>query len=92
MKELLNYIDSNFLLYFLIIIAAIFIAIIFISSFIKKRKCPKCKGYIRTRIITKASLGDNYGNDYYQQFRIIYKCHKCGKTWFDTDSETYGTA
>jgi len=60
-----------------------------VSSYIKKRKCPKCKSFIRTKTVSKGSLGENFGSSFHQDFRIFYKCGKCEHIWNIIDTEIY---
>ena len=85
---------KNIELYDLLIIIAIFLIafLIYLSDYIKKRKCSKCKSFLHTKLLTKATMGEHFGNEYYQDFRVIYKCKKCNHTWLDTDTETYGSS
>lgn len=90
---MIDYFKNIDLLDVLIIVAIFVIAsLIYLSDFIKKRKCSKCKSFLFTKMLTKASMGEHFGNEYYQKFRVIYKCKKCNNTWMDTDTETYGSS
>ncbi len=59
------------------------------SLYYGKRRCPKCRSFIRTKTVSKDSLGEHFGNASYQEFRQFLKCDNCGHIWHIINREDY---